>query len=41
MTREFYFVFVCMVAGSIFLIGPFVLIGFVALIISIVEKMRG
>ena len=40
MTKEFYFAFVCMVAGAICLIGPVALIGIVALILSIIERIK-
>ena len=40
MTEEFYFVFICFVAGAILLIGPFVLIGIIAGVLSIIERIR-
>jgi hypothetical protein len=40
MSNEFYFVFVCFVAGAILLIGPFVLIGIIAGVLSIIERIK-
>lgn len=40
MTGEFYFVFICFVSGAICLIGPVALIGIVALILSIIERIK-
>ena len=37
---EFTYTFICMVFGSVLLIGPFVLIGIAALIQSIVNRIR-
>ena len=40
MTGEFYFVFICFIAGAILLIGPFVLIGIIAGVLSLIERIR-